>query len=580
MKSRHMQSRLVLLFTILAIVLAAFADMPISGGEQWLFTLNITAAAGETMDIEVLAPYWEELGIKVNIRPIDQNLLEKLRTESVQTYAEGGWDIIRDQESVITDPDRSLQYSSMNVMPKGMGNPGSFNNGWVDDLLKAAVSEPDTQKRAQLTNELQEILWDEVPDIIMYQIGRIELFNKIIPLENAMAYGSNTAIGMSNVAYQMARYIDPIPGKDSIRLGYARDRRGYLTIYGSGYYCKGHSANLVYCNAAGGVDPELAESWEITNQGTTFTFHLRNDAYWSDGVQFTSSDAKFTLDTIMNPDSLGYFSVDFNTWIESVEAPDPFTLVINAKAAYMPLLAKLGHKYGVQMLPWHVMKDVPVTEFPTSSYNLEPGALPTLGPWKPLEFVPGQYTSYEAYNGSVIWKILEKDPPFKYCYIETVPDAMTQLLALETGELDILHSAGPWTTMYSELQGNPNYYTNSFPYPSFSRLILNLNHPQLSNKYVRQALACATPSEKIIEVSQSGLGTSTSLMWPEAQLSTEYKDARPFDLEEAKELLALAGYVQQAAEDSEFPLLAIVTAISGIAIGAIITAVVMRRRKG
>jgi peptide/nickel transport system substrate-binding protein len=71
--------------------------------------------------------------------------------------------------------------------------------------------------------------------------------------------------------------------------------------------------------------PELAETWEVSEDGMTITYYLRQDVKWHDGMPFTSADVKFTFENILStlhPRGKGVFS-----YIESIETPDDYTVI-------------------------------------------------------------------------------------------------------------------------------------------------------------------------------------------------------------------------------------------------------------
>ena len=73
------------------------------------------------------------------------------------------------------------------------------------------------------------------------------------------------------------------------------------------------------------IQPLLAESWQISKDGKTYTFNLRHDVKWHDGKPFTSADVKFTFDTILNPQINSPQRSKFSA-IKSVETPDSYTV--------------------------------------------------------------------------------------------------------------------------------------------------------------------------------------------------------------------------------------------------------------
>ncbi|TPE46501.1 ABC transporter substrate-binding protein, partial [Amaricoccus solimangrovi] len=79
----------------------------------------------------------------------------------------------------------------------------------------------------------------------------------------------------------------------------------------------------------GALEPMLAESYEVSPDGRTLTFHLRKGIMFHDGAEFTSADVKYTLDTLVVPDSLNFDAGFWRRAVESVETPDAYTAVLH-----------------------------------------------------------------------------------------------------------------------------------------------------------------------------------------------------------------------------------------------------------
>ncbi len=102
------------------------------------------------------------------------------------------------------------------------------------------------------------------------------------------------------------------------------------------------------------LKPFLAESWEISPDQLTYTFHpLRHDVKWQDGVPLTAADVKYTYDRVQDPKvDAPQLRVYFNT-IKSCETPDPYTVRFTATEKYFKTLETLG---GLPIIPKHVLE--------------------------------------------------------------------------------------------------------------------------------------------------------------------------------------------------------------------------------
>ncbi|MBA3637462.1 MAG: ABC transporter substrate-binding protein, partial [Rubrobacteraceae bacterium] len=104
--------------------------------------------------------------------------------------------------------------------------------------------------------------------------------------------------------------------------------------------------------------PGLADSWETSEDGLTWTFHLNKEARWHDGKPVTSEDVAYTYQRILDEEQ-GLF-IDYVSQIESIETPDEHTVVFTTKDPSVQMLSMY-----VYILPKHIWKDVPADETKT-----------------------------------------------------------------------------------------------------------------------------------------------------------------------------------------------------------------------
>ncbi|MCL4299949.1 MAG: hypothetical protein KJ077_29720 [Anaerolineae bacterium] len=173
--------------------------------------------------------------------------------------------------------------------------------------------------------------------------------------------------------------------------------------------------------------PFMAESYEISEDGLTFTFHLRKDLKWSDGQPMTAQDWKWTYDQVTNPDNeYPYLSqVDF---IESYEALDDYTLQAKIKQVHAPAIVTLAE--FPTPLPKHIWEKLDWSDPEKNPEINNPSVVS--GPYKLVEWKRDQYAMFEAnpnywYHGS---------PNIQKYIIEIVPDQDVAFEKLKTGETD------------------------------------------------------------------------------------------------------------------------------------------------
>jgi peptide/nickel transport system substrate-binding protein len=142
-------------------------------------------------------------------------------------------------------------------------------------------------------------------------------------------------------------------------------------------------------------EPDLAQSWEISNGGKTITFHLRHDVKWSDGVGFSARDVLFTMRAIYDrqvPNSMiSSLTVDGRPL--QVEAPDDYTVVVKVPRPFAPLL----YAIGVPIVPEHVLAKSLATGRFNRAWGIDtrPKDLICLGPYRMERYVPGQLLAFK-----------------------------------------------------------------------------------------------------------------------------------------------------------------------------------------
>lgn len=290
---------------------------------------------------------------------------------------------------------------------------------------------------------------------------------------------------------------------------------------------------LVWLDAERRPQPDLAESWEISPDGLTFTFHLRRDARWHDGQPLTSADVKFTMEKLLGPYH-GRFRRAYDH-IEAIETPDDHTVVIRLRKPFAPLMGLLS-VFDAPILPKHIFDGTdpfrnPATLRPVGS-----------GPFIFREWVRGDrivvernpdYYEEPAYLDRVIFRI--------------IPTEVARVIALETGEADVVLSFYlPWSEV-PRLERHPDLKVwKGVTIPALYFIFVNTKHPQLSDPRVRQALMHAIDRDQIVEQAMMGLGRpaggpfGVGFPWAYGE-ATDYQLLYPYDPSRAQALLGEAG---------------------------------------
>ncbi|MBX3013244.1 MAG: hypothetical protein KF832_17125 [Caldilineaceae bacterium] len=173
--------------------------------------------------------------------------------------------------------------------------------------------------------------------------------------------------------------------------------------------------------------PNMAESYSISEDGLTFTFHLRQGMVWSDGEPITAQDFKWTYDQATNPDNEFPYLSQLG-FITSYEALDDSTLEIKIGEVYAPALGQISGL--ITPLPKHIWENLEWGDPEKNPEINQPSVVS--GPYKLAEWKRDQYVIFEAnesywYHGR---------PNFDRYVIEIVPDQDIAYQKLKSGESD------------------------------------------------------------------------------------------------------------------------------------------------
>nr|WP_319252056.1 ABC transporter substrate-binding protein [uncultured Celeribacter sp.] len=278
------------------------------------------------------------------------------------------------------------------------------------------------------------------------------------------------------------------------------------------------------------VAPALAESWEISEDGTEYTFHLREGVSFHDGTPFDAEAVKFNFDRMLNEDhpyhNTGPFPLAFFfSAIEETEVVDDLTVKFHLNAPYAPFMSNLAYPTGLMVSPAAV-------EANGVDFGRNPAGT---GPFKFAE-----WRSNEAV-------VIEKNPDYwgdpagtKAVVFRPITDANTRVAEMLSGGIDMMVEVPP--TALSQFQSEDfNIVEQAGPHEWF--LILNAKEGPFADKRVRQAANYAINKEALVNDVLEGTAEVSAGPIPPA-FAWAYNDdlnPYPYDPEKAKELLAEAG---------------------------------------
>ncbi|MCB2184885.1 MAG: peptide-binding protein [Deltaproteobacteria bacterium] len=273
---------------------------------------------------------------------------------------------------------------------------------------------------------------------------------------------------------------------------------------------------------------DLAESWEVSPDGLTMTFHLRKGVKWQDGKPYTSADALFSYQFMVDPKTPTPYSGDFMK-VAKAETPDPYTFVVHYKEPYAPGLAS----WGLSQLPAHLLKG---HDTATSPLNRNPVGT---GPYRLVEWKTGQRLTLEYYPD-----YFEGRAYLDRVTTRIIPDMATMFLELRSGGLDMMGlTALQYSRQTETRQFKENFQKFKYLSASYTYLGYNMKDPRFQDKRVRQALTYAINKDEIVKGVLLGLGQpATGPYLPTSQWYNPKVKRYPYDPAKAKELLAQAGW--------------------------------------
>jgi peptide/nickel transport system substrate-binding protein len=236
---------------------------------------------------------------------------------------------------------------------------------------------------------------------------------------------------------------------------------------------------------------DLAESWDVTQNGLVITFHLRKGVQWHDGKPFTAADVLYTYQVTTDPKTPTAYAGDFLK-IKKAEALDDYTFRVTYDKPFAPALIS----WASAILPRHLLAGKDITKSPLARHPIG------TGPYKFKEWVAGQkivLVSNENY--------FEGRPYIDGRVTRIIPDTATMFLELRAQNIGMM---GLTPLQYTRQTDNNLFKENfnKYRYLSFAYTYLgyNLKNPLFKDKRVRQAISYAVNKDEIISGVLLGLG--------------------------------------------------------------------------
>ena len=278
---------------------------------------------------------------------------------------------------------------------------------------------------------------------------------------------------------------------------------------------------LIYMNPDGTEEPEprIAESWEISEDGMDYTFHLRNDIKFQDGSDLTAEDVAFSLEMYQASD---YQSANVDG-LDSVEVIDDYTVVCHLSNPYPPFLLGVS---ACHIASKNYHDSVSEEEFASVPMGCEPYQFVSRASGSNIILA-----AFDDYYGGA--------PEIKNVKFEVIPDTTTTAIALQTGEVDFAEIDSSNLVM---LENNPAVTIAEAPTSGFTYVSMNLEKAPFDNVLFRQAVNYAIDRENLIQICYDGMAEENSNICAKTRFG--YSDDQPqytYDKEKAIALLEEAG---------------------------------------
>lgn len=252
--------------------------------------------------------------------------------------------------------------------------------------------------------------------------------------------------------------------------------------------------------------PNMAESYEISEDGLTFTFKLRQGMQWSDGQPLTAQDFKWTYDMVKNPDN-GYPYLSQLDFITSYEALDDYTLQIKINEIYAPALGQMSGL--ITPLPKHVWENLPWDDPEQNPEINKPSVVS--GPYKLVEWTRDQRAIFEA-NDKYWYK---GAPSIERQLTEIVPDTDISYQKMKSGECDT-GTILPEQLEEARQLDNINVYEYWPAAASWTYIGLNMREGFVTNDInVRHGLAYAIDKQLLTDEVMLGQAKRLCSVFPE-----------------------------------------------------------------
>lgn len=248
------------------------------------------------------------------------------------------------------------------------------------------------------------------------------------------------------------------------------------------------------------LEPDLATSWNITNGGKVYTFHLRHNVKFQNGMKFSASDVKFALDRARQKSELWSWTL---AAIKNVAAVNPYTVRVTLKHPWAPFLSDVS-LFDTGIYPKAYFQKVGKSYMSSHPVGT--------GPYGFQQWKRGQFLRLK--KNPNYW--LASKYPMQYVEYDLIPNDNTRLLKLQAGELDV-DNALPYNQI-PELQRSTSAAVVINKSTETNYIVPNDKATPFKDKYVRQAVNHAIDRAALVKAILLGHGEPANSFMPKGAI--------------------------------------------------------------
>jgi peptide/nickel transport system substrate-binding protein len=284
------------------------------------------------------------------------------------------------------------------------------------------------------------------------------------------------------------------PARDTLVVAVASDPATFDLLY-SNTLIEGQIGNniydgLLFFDEEGRPGPCLAETYEISDDGLEYTFHLRRGVKFHNGEDFSARDAAFTIEYARGTPN----GSTVTSLIKTITVSDDYTLKL---ALFQPDAAFLS-EFASDQFAIYSEKAVKAEE----KYGGHPIGT---GPYRFISRRAGEEVRLEAFD-----QYYGPQPPIKNVIYRVIPDDFTASVALETGDIDFIWIAGAASA--AALEGREGVTVSASPSNRVNYITMNVEKAPFDNVKLRQAVNYAIDRDTIAAVAYEGKSVNKDYM--------------------------------------------------------------------